>query len=259
MAPEHTYILEDTSQIVNSNGSSSVVLACEHATHFIPDVFKNLGLSLDNLKSHVAWDPGAAAVAQNLSHSMDAVLVQGVVSRLVYDCNRPPSAPDAMPERSEIIDVPGNCYLSASEKEMRVQTYYDPFRTALASVIAKIETPIIVTIHSFTPIYHGKLRDVEIGILHDCDARLADAMISTAVNHCGNVIQRNQPYGPKHGVTHTLKEHAIPNGHLNVMIELRNDIIETKYQQRAMAQMIVTWLIDACNQINAKGNIQCVA
>lgn len=259
MAPEVTNISEDRTQVVNPNGSSSVVLVCEHAAHFIPDVFNNLGLSSENLESHVAWDPGAGAVAQIMSHAMDAVLVQGVVSRLVYDCNRPPSASDAMPERSEIIDIPGNNDLTGAEKEARVQEYYEPFRASLANVIAKIKTPIMVTVHSFTPIYHGKQRDVEIGILHDSDARLADAMLSTALNHHNGVISRNQPYGPEHGVTHTLTEHAIPHGHLNVMLEIRNDMIATQEQQNTIAQMLTGWLVDACNQINVKGNVQCVA
>ena len=85
MKQSQTNIFEDKTQIMNPNGSSSIVLVCEHATHFIPDVYNNLGLSSNNLKSHVAWDPGAAAVAQELSRVMDAVLVQGVVSRLLYD------------------------------------------------------------------------------------------------------------------------------------------------------------------------------
>lgn len=259
MTPERTNIFESKSQIVNPNGSSSVVLVCEHATHFIPDAFQNLGLSPENLKSHAAWDPGAKAVAQYLSHTMDAVMVQGEVSRLVYDCNRPPSAPDAMPKSSEIIQVPGNTGLSTAEKAARVQTYYEPFRTALAHVISQIDAPIIVTIHSFTPIYHGKQRDVEIGVLHDSDTRLADAMLATGANHCDRVILRNQPYGSEHGVTHTLTEHAIPNGYLNVMLEIRNDLITTQDQQSEMAHMIAIWLVDACNQINVKGNVQCVA
>jgi predicted N-formylglutamate amidohydrolase len=259
MTPKRTNIFENTSQVLNQNGSSSVVLVCEHATHFIPDVFNNLGLSSDNLRSHAAWDPGAQAVTQHLSRALDAVMVQGVVSRLVYDCNRPPSSPDAMPERSEIVQVPGNRDLSKADRATRVQQYYEPFRSALARQISKIENPIIVTIHSFTPIYHGKPRDVEIGILHDSDNRLANAMLATGGDHSNNVIRRNQPYGSEHGVTHTLTEHAIPNGHLNVMLEIRNDLIETQDQQNTMAQMISVWLVDACNQIKVKGNVQCVA
>jgi len=259
MTSEHTNIFEGTSQVVNPDGSSSVLLVCEHANHFIPDAFKNLGLSPDNLESHVAWDPGADALAQNLSRAMDAVLVRGVVSRLVYDCNRPPSASDAMPERSEVIDIPGNRNLSATEKEARVQNYYEPFRATLADLIAQTETPIIVTIHSFTPIYHSERRHVEIGILHDEDTRLADAMLINAADHTKSVVERNQPYGPDHGVTHTLTEHAVPYGHLNVMLEIRNDLIATEDQQQVMATMITAWLVDACRQINAKGNVQCVA
>jgi len=117
MKQSQTNIFEDKTQIMNPNGSSSIVLVCEHATHFIPDVYNNLGLSSNNLKSHVAWDPGAAAVAQELSRVMDAVLVQGVVSRLLYDCNRPPSSPDAIPKRSEIIDIPGNHNVTSFVKE----------------------------------------------------------------------------------------------------------------------------------------------
>ena len=259
MKQSQTNIFEDKKQIMNPNGSSSIVLVCEHATHFIPDVYNNLGLSSNNLKSHVAWDPGAAAVAQELSRVMDAVLVQGVVSRLLYDCNRPPSSPDAIPKRSEIIDIPGNHNLSALEKEERVQKYYKPFCTALATVITKIKIPILVTIHSFTPVYFGKPRDTEIGILSDSDIRLADAMLKTATNYSNGVIQSNEPYGPEHGVTHTLVEHAISNGHLNVMLEIRNDIIATHDQQNAMAKLIAEWLTDACSQINVKGNVQCLA
>tara|TARA_R110002096_G_scaffold97354_3_gene216988 strand:- start:3289 stop:4068 length:780 start_codon:yes stop_codon:yes gene_type:complete len=259
MTPNTTIISNNASQTVNPNGASSVVLVCEHATHFIPTDFNNLGLLPDDRQSHVAWDPGAAVVAQTLSRTLDAVLVQGVVSRLVYDCNRPPSAPSAMPERSEIIDVPGNRDLTHIEKTARVENYYEPFRASLAAAINKQNNPIIVTIHSFTPIFHGKKRQVEIGVLHDSDTRLADALLKSAPDHTAYVIQRNEPYGPDHGVTHTLTEHAISAGHMNVMLEIRNDLIATQDQQIQMAQMIATWLADACHQINVKGVVKCVA
>ena len=44
MKQSQTNIFEDKTQIMNPNGSSSIVLVCEHATHFIPDVYNNLGL-----------------------------------------------------------------------------------------------------------------------------------------------------------------------------------------------------------------------
>ena len=60
----------------------------------------------------------------------------------------------------------------------------------------RVNDPILVTVHSFTPVYHGKKRSVEIGILHDKDARFADAMLETANDHTNAIVRRNKPYGP---------------------------------------------------------------
>ena len=91
--------------VKNTNGSSSIVIVCEHASSDIPASFNSLGVSQEARKSHAAWDPGALAVAIRLSEQLDAALIAGAVSRLVYDCNRPPDAPDAMPSKSEIFDI----------------------------------------------------------------------------------------------------------------------------------------------------------
>ena len=245
--------------VANAAGSSSVVLVCEHASQPIPQSFNGLGLSQDARESHAAWDPGAMAVAKKLSERLDAVLVASEVSRLVYDCNRSPTAPDAMPSRSELIDVPGNKNLTQSECSARVEAFYQPFQSALYSMVQQIANPIIVTVHSFTPVYHGQMRSVEIGILHDTDTRFADAMLQTAHAHTSANVQRNEPYGPEHGVTHTLKEHAIKDGHLNVMLEIRNDLIETAQQQDEMAVLLAGWIADAFAQLDVAGVVQCQA
>lgn len=249
----------DVVQVVNPAAGSSVVLVCEHASHYIPDCFHNLGLSGDALTSHAAWDPGAMPVARRLAERLDAALVASCISRLVYDCNRPPEAPDAMPPKSEIFDIPGNLNLSQSQRDARTEAYYLPFRDAVAKTAAQVAEPVIVTIHSFTPVYHGKTRAVEIGVLHDSDTRLADAMLQNAADHTKAVVERNAPYGPEHGVTHTLKEHGIAGGHMNVMLEIRNDLIDTPERQTAMADMIAEWISDAYKLTQAKGAVTCVA
>lgn len=236
-------------EVLRHDGRSPIVLVCEHASPYIPATFEGLGVSPAGRSSHVAWDPGAIAVAQAMSRVLDAALVSSLVSRLVYDCNRPPDAIDTMPTHSEAYAVPGNCDLTEVEKRARVARYYVPFHDRLASLIASRIDPIIVTIHSFTPIYNGKVRDVEIGILHDRDSRLADAMLHVSDRHD---VRRNAPYGPKDGVTHTLKEHAITHGHLNVMIEIRNDLIADEASQMAMAQTLAGWIEQALKTVRAK-------
>lgn len=233
---------EQVVQITNPNGDSSALLVCEHASRHIPDDLNGLGLTAQDAVSHAAWDPGALAVATHLSQMLNAQLVASGISRLAYDCNRPPSAPDAVPSRSERIEVPGNVTLSAANKADRVARFYEPFRAALAQTVAAHPAPMIVTIHSFTPVYHGQQRDVEIGILHDADTRLADAMMANHADHTALNIQRNAPYGPDDGVTHTLIEHAVKWGHPNVMIEIRNDLIATPEAQAEIADMLGRWL-----------------
>lgn len=228
--------------VINAAGAAPVVLVCEHASNYIPAQLNSLGLSESVRKSHIAWDPGALELSKRLSALLDAPLVASGVSRLVYDCNRPPTAPDAMPIKSEIFDIPGNAGLDDDARADRVVRYYDPFRATLAESLAKVSSPVLITIHSFTPIYLGQQRSVETGVLHDSDARLADQMLAIAGKHTDMMVLRNDPYGPEDGVTHTLKEHAIGAGLLNVMLEVRSDRIATSQQQDDIAQMLAGWL-----------------
>ncbi|WP_299769645.1 N-formylglutamate amidohydrolase [uncultured Tateyamaria sp.] len=241
----HSNQTENVVQITRGDAASPVVLVCEHASHFIPAVFDDLGLPEAAKRSHIAWDPGARGVALGMSQYLQAALVEAKVSRLVYDCNRPPEAVDAMPAKSEAFAIPGNEGLTTQDHAQRTRSYYSPFHQALAQQIQAHTSPIVITIHSFTPVYDGTVRDVEIGILHDADARLADAFLTTALNNTDLQVQRNAPYGPEHGVTHTLKTHAVPHGHLNVMIEIRNDLIATEAEQLDMANRLSGWTVGA--------------
>jgi predicted N-formylglutamate amidohydrolase len=234
---------EQVVSVHNQTGDHRLVLVCEHASNWIPPAFRDLGLESAALISHVAWDPGALGVAEKLSEKLNAPLVFGRVSRLVYDCNRPPEAEDAIPAVSEIIAVPGNTGLTAEQRSDRVETVYHPFRRVVEAAIAKAPAnAVLVTVHSFTPVYHGHRRTTEIGILHGEDPRLARAMISIAGAYTDRRVRLNDPYGPSDGVSHTLNLHGCANGLANVMIEIRNDLIKTPGQQETMADELGRWL-----------------
>ncbi|MEM9524482.1 MAG: N-formylglutamate amidohydrolase, partial [Pseudomonadota bacterium] len=215
----------------------------------VPARYEGLGLAPDAAISHAAWDPGAEDLAIELSKTLDAPLVAGLVSRLVYDCNRPPEAPDAMPERSELFEIPGNRNLTAMQKNNRIETVYHPFHAAVSGVLAQRKArgdlTVLVTIHSFTPVYFGKPRKVEIGILHDSDGRMADAMMREAARLPHRAIARNDPYGAKDGVTHTLKLHGVKNRLPNVMIEVRNDLLTTPRGVSGMRDELLKLIVPA--------------
>ncbi len=59
-------------EVLNENGSSDIVLLCEHASNHIPACYDGLCLTPDNLERHIAWDIGAAQVTRLLAAMLDS-------------------------------------------------------------------------------------------------------------------------------------------------------------------------------------------
>lgn len=232
--------------IVNEKGHSPIVLVCEHAGRVLPSALGTLGLGGADLNRHIAWDIGAESVSRKMSELLDAPLVLQRFSRLAYDCNRPPDSRDAMPVMSETTRIPGNENLTPERRFERIEEIYRPFHAAVARLLdrraAQGIASLFVTIHSFTPVYKGVSRKLDLGILHDRDARLADLMLGLFARIKDIVVRRNEPYGPEDGVCHTLNLHAGIRGLLNVMIEIRNDLIIHESGQRQWAERLADML-----------------
>jgi len=241
----------NAAELLNEHAQSRIILVCEHASKHFPKRYNDLGLSEADKTSHAAWDPGALRLSEKLSKLLDAALVASTVSRLVYDCNRPPTSPDAMRDVSEKIKIPGNKNLTQAQMRERVDTVYLPFVDLLSQTIKKRRNPpIIVTIHSFTKNYNGQERDTEIGIIHDKDTDLATAMVDLAPEQSKWRVDLNEPYSQQDGVAHTLQVHGTDNGLINVMIEVRNDLLETETQIDEMAKMLADLLKSSLIKIN---------
>ncbi len=211
--------------VVSGPATGDVVLVCEHASAEIPPALHDLGLSPQDRFSHAVWDLGAEGLARALSDLLGAPLVCGATSRLVYDCNRPPEAPGAMPAVSETVEIPGNRHLTEADRWARAHAIYAPFSAAVTDTLAAQDRPALVTVHSFTPVWHGTPRATQIGLLHDADPALALAMRAAAPAHTGLRCDLNAPYAASDGVTHTLARHGTANDLPSVMIEVRNDLL----------------------------------
>jgi len=232
--------------LVNGGGRSPYVLVCEHASNRLPKLLGTLELPESELQRHIAWDIGAEQVARLLSRLIDAPLVLQRYSRLAYDCNRPPDSADAMPEISETTHIPGNRNLTSDDKLRRTREIYRPFHATIADLLdrraAEGTRSMVVTIHSFTPVYRGKPRAVELGILHDRDPGLADKLITSFPTVDARL---NEPYGPDDGVLHTLNLHAAPRGLRHAMIEIRNDFLLDERGQVEWAERLSAGLVHA--------------
>ncbi|EAQ04270.1 N-formylglutamate amidohydrolase family protein [Pseudooceanicola batsensis HTCC2597] len=244
-------------EIIRPEGKASVVLVCEHASNAIPAEYGDLGLDAAARTSHVAWDIGARDVAVALSELLDAPLVAGRLSRLLYDLNRPCEVASAVPETSEVFDVPGNRGLSEAQRLARCRDIHDPFHAALTRqvdrAVAQAPGPVrLVTVHSFTPVYMGRERAVEIGFLHDADDSLARAALEVETRKGAYVTALNEPYSAADGVTYTLAKHGEARGLTSLMIEIRNDLVATPEQARAMARHLADTLRSALSGAPAR-------
>ncbi len=238
---QHEAGAEFPALIENPQGVGRIVLVCEHASNHFPEAWGDLGLTVAERQTHIAWDPGALDLARGLSLRLDATLVHAQVSRLIYDLNRAPDQAGAMAARSEIYDVPGNAALGMNERASRTAAIYAPFHAGLHRVIteriARGLAPVMITVHSFTPVYFSKPRAVEFGVIHDADATLAHA-ICDAARTLPLRTELNTPYAAADGVTHTLRLHATPYGLPHAMLEVRNDLINTSAKADVMADML---------------------
>jgi predicted N-formylglutamate amidohydrolase len=226
---------DDPVIIVNGQGRSAIMLACEHAGRRIPKRLQSLGLSAEDLSRHIAYDIGAEGVARRLAERLDAPLALQRYSRLVYDCNRPPDSPSAMPAISELTAIPGNQDLTAAEREERTRVIYRAFHDQTAAMIearTSVHKPVIVvTIHSFTPVFKGVARGMHVGLLFDQDRRFTDLVASLMRKSGSFEVRLNEPYGPEDGVCHTVNLQAGAKGLPYSMIEIRNDLIESESGQ----------------------------
>lgn len=231
-------------EVEGSERAGQFLVVCEHASCQLPEQLGDLGLSPEDRQSHIAWDIGASGVARELAVRLGGPLVSGAISRLVYDLNRPPWAHDAMPVQSEATVIPGNRGLSKAEREARVEHVYRPFEAALDGAIRQRPgLDALVTVHSFTPVWFGEPREVEIGIVCGRDERLAERVIRVARDAAPDRdIRLNVPYGPEHGVAHTLDRHGASNGLPSVMIEIRNDLIADEANHAALAADLAGWV-----------------
>jgi len=228
--------------VENAAAPGRVVLVCEHASNTFPARWGDLGLTAAQRQAHIAWDPGALGLSRGLATRLGAVLVHAPVSRLIYDCNRAPDRDGAMPARSELHEIPGNTDLTPDDRAERTAAVYVPFHDTLHAVIMRRialgHAPVIITVHSFTPVYFGQPRAVEFGVIHDADPGLAREILAGARARTGLRAELNAPYCAADGVTHTLRLHAVPYGLPNAMLEVRNDLIATATAEAAMADTL---------------------
>lgn len=233
---------------INPHGAAPFVLLCDHASNALPARYGTLGLDAAELDRHIGWDIGAAEVTRHLAEMLDAPAVLSGFSRLLIDPNRGADDPTLVMKLSDGAIVPGNRNADAVETELRRRRYWQPYQDAIAARLdAKLAAgppPAVVSVHSFTPVWRGRPRPWHIGILWDRDPRLPLALIGRLREEPGLVVGDNEPYSGRLK-NDTMYRHGTGRGLPHALVEIRQDLIDTRHGAAEWAALLARALGDA--------------
>jgi predicted N-formylglutamate amidohydrolase len=241
----------------NPSGRSPFLFTSDHFGRIIPRSLGDLGLAESELTRHIAWDIGIAGVARRLSSALDAHLIAQTYSRLVIDCNRPPVAPSSIPRISEATVIPGNEGLAREAAERRRREVFDPYHRRIDEVIGerlrKGVPTVLVSLHSFTPVYAGIKRPWHIGALYHRDTRLPPLLLKSLRAEPDLVVGDNEPYAVSDATDYTIPVHGEARGLMNTGIEIRQDLIADSTGEALWAERLARILGEIAVSLRAKG------
>lgn len=223
----------------------TLILTCEHGGNDVPpeyaDLFQDHAALLDN---HNAYDRGAFELAKAYSVRLHAPLTFTTVTRLLVDCNR------SLHNRSLFSQV--TKHLPDSEKQCVIAHYYQPYRSSVQQFIATAlrqgKRIVHLSIHSFTPVYAGEIRQADIGLLYD-PSRSQETALCAAWQHRlrGRLpdfrIRRNYPYlGKSDGFATFFRQHYAQEDYLGFELEVNQ---KHARESSEVWQLLKTHLIES--------------
>lgn len=234
--------------LIPARSESPILFLCDHASNTIPSAYGDLGLARALFATHIAYDIGAAYVTQALAAAYGAAAVLGGISRLLIDLNRGPDDPTLVMKLSDGSIIPGNRKAGAQDVAERLELFHAPYHAAIQEQIARIGAkPILISIHSFTPRWKNAARPWEVGVLYGSDRRLAKPLMKFLAAE-GFTVGDNEPYtGALEG--DTLDTHGTKTGHANVLIEIRQDFLESEAKAKAFAGRLKAVIDRALNEM----------
>jgi predicted N-formylglutamate amidohydrolase len=225
-----------------------IFLSCEHAANQVPAAYRQLFAKNPSvLSSPRAFDIGILEVAKRIAGVLRLPLFACFTTRLLIDTNRSLQHPHLFSEFSR--------NLSFSDKSWLVHNLYHRYRESatqhIGQQIRRNHRILHLSLHSFTPILHGKRRTADIGILYDpkrkSEKSLAVALQGALRNSTGLRIRRNYPYlGHADGFTTALRKAYNARLYLGIEIEINQAMLTGK---RSKAVQLAHYLCSSLDRI----------
>ncbi|MFD0915465.1 N-formylglutamate amidohydrolase [Pseudahrensia aquimaris] len=232
-------------ETIEGDPSSGIVLLCDHARNTLPEEYGSLGLPAEEFERHIAYDIGVEALTHALAKRLGCPAVHSCFSRLLIDPNRGEDDPTIVMRLSDGTVVPGNHPITTEEIRGRIERFHAPYHRAiddqLDACIEAGRNPLVLSIHSFTPVWRGAKRPWHGAILWDSDPRLNRFMIDGLRAHGNLIIGDNEPYDGALK-NDTMYRHCTQRGLAHSLIEVRQDLIADEAGVQRWADIIAPLL-----------------
>lgn len=226
--------------VINESGTAPCLIIGDHTGDYVPESLNILGLKTPDLHHHAAIDIGTRHLIEKLSELLNAPAIMANYSRLVVDLNRRLDHPTAFPDNLEGRPIPGNMGINPQERTRRTTEIYDPYHNEIARLCGAFKdrdiVPVILSIHSFVPVFYKQVRPWEVGILWTHDDRVPLALIRYFAQK-GYYVGNNEPYDARMLRGTTIDRHADQHNLPNALIEYRHNEIDTPEKADQWAQM----------------------
>ncbi len=230
-------------EVLPGDPDAPVVLTCEHASAALPAPWApwrpgDLWLA----STHWASDLGIGPITRALAGRLRAPAVLAGFSRLLVDPNRPPGHPDLIREWADGLRVELNSGLSERDRAQRMAKLYGPYHGTVDRVVAESRAQLVLSMHSFTPVYEGEVRSLEVGVLFDRDPTLA-AAFADRLGAAGLTVGLNEPYSGKEGLIYAVDAHATAHGRAALELEIRQDLATDPVRARQLVDLVAAAVV----------------
>lgn len=250
-------------------GESPIIIIAPHAGWRVPGKMydehgKPLGLE-DYMfdpshpgRRHEACDWGTAELMDELAGEesiSSASMMEANYSRLLVDLNRAPEVWLTAKLDELGSAVPRNHSLTKVDTDWRESNLYNPWFDTLNHLIGQARQrhgfALVLDIHSFTPVFNGVPRNVEIGSISLADTPQTlkiDAIVRQRAAEIGFTYTPNAPYTLRTGAD-VRRRYATErisftfNAHYHGL-EIRNNLLETPEGCRKLSNAIALTVKD---------------
>ena len=226
---------------------NQILIIADHASNYLSKENNKLGLSDFYLNQHIAFDLGVKELSLDLSNRLKCKVIQGKYSRLLIDLNRDLTDPTVIPEIVDRKIIPGNIGLSKSELRLRVKKIYNKYHHEIDQTIKNKKVKVILSLHSFNPIFKNKRRTLEFGILSNEDKNLSSIIINQLKLQKLNVGD-NKPYSGNL-IGDSMYRHGLRNKLPHALIEVRNDLLSNPTKIKRVSRLLHKTIVKSLKKL----------